>query len=70
MLIPVVLSNNAALSVSKDTLAFLLASEQVKAIKRTAGWVIVGGEKMRGAVVPYRGREKRNQEVYAKSYWR
>lgn len=70
MLIPVILNNKAALSVSKDSFAFLLASEQVKAFKRADGWVIVGCGKMRGNPVPYRGREKRNQEVYAKNYWR
>jgi hypothetical protein len=70
MLIPVVLRNKATLTVSKDSLAFLLASDQVKAFKRSEGWILVDCGVLRGRAVPYRGKERRNQEVYAKAYWR
>lgn len=69
MYIPVVLNDRERLSVSKDKLNLLLLSEQVTAFKRSAGWVMVGCERVRGSTVPYSGIERRNHEMYAKKYW-
>lgn len=69
MSIPVLLNDKARLSVSKETLNLLLLSEQVHAFKRSAGWVMVGCQRVRGGTVPYPGVERRNHEMYTRKYW-
>ena len=69
MLIPVVLKNKKELSVSKDNLSLLLINEQIMSFKRSDGWVVVDHDKVRGGTVPYQGEERRNHEIYSKTYW-
>lgn len=69
MYVPVVLKNGEELRIDKDKFQFLLTSEQVLFFKRTAAWVVVGRDQLRGKTVSYQGDERRNLEVYSNSYW-
>ena len=69
MYIPVVLKNGEELTVDKGKFQFLLASEQILFFKRTADWVVVGRDQLRGKIVPYQGDERRNLDSYSKKYW-
>jgi hypothetical protein len=69
MFTPVVLKNGKDLTVNKDQLNFLLATQQIMFFKRQDGWVVVGRDDLRDKTVPYQGIERRNHEVYSKHYW-
>ena len=69
MQIPVVLRDGKDLSVDKDRFQFLLTSKQIKSFKRTEGWVVVGRDHLRDKAMPYKGKERRNLELYSKNSW-
>lgn len=69
MYVPVVLTNGEELTVDKDRFQFFLYSKQIIFFKRSEGWVVVGRDYMRGKAMPYKGKERRNLELYSRQYW-
>ncbi len=69
MYVPVVLKNGEELKVDQDKFRFLLANNKILFFKRTAAWVVVGRDQLRGKKVPFQGNERRNLEAYSKNYW-
>ncbi len=69
MYVPVVLTNGEELTVDKDRFQFLLTSKQIIFFKRTEGWVVVGRDHLRDKAMPYKGKERRNLELYSKNSW-
>lgn len=69
MCIPVVLKNGEDLTVEKDNFQYLLFTNQLLFFKRQNGWVVVGRDELRNKTAPYRGKERRNLEMYSKNYW-
>jgi len=69
MYIPVVLRDGEELTVDKERFQYLLTSEKVLFFKRDSGWVVVGRDRLRGKLIPYQGKERRNKEMYSAKYW-
>jgi hypothetical protein len=69
MRIPVVLRDGKEHSVDKNRFQFLLTSKQIVFFKRAEGWVVVGRDHLRDKTMPYRGKERRNLELYSKNHW-
>lgn len=67
MYIPVILKNGKEQTVEKDQFQYLLYSDQICSFKRTNGWVVIGQDRLRGRQTPYKGKERRNKEVYSKN---
>ena len=69
MQIPVVLKDGKEYSVDKDKFQFLLYSKQIVFFKRIEGWVVIERDHLRDKAIPYKGKERRNLEMYSKDYW-
>ncbi len=68
MYIPVILTGGHEDLVSKDELQFLMFTNQVISFKRADGWAVPGRDKMRGQIKPYRGKERRQHDVFSLDY--
>ncbi len=68
MLIPVVLSGGHEQLVSKDELQFLMFTKQIIFFKRVDGWAVLGRDKMRHQRAPFKGKERRQHEVFSLDY--
>ena len=65
MLIPVVLKDGHEDLVSKEELQFLLLTQEIKLLKRSGGWAVLGRDRMRTQIVSYNGEDRRQRNFYS-----
>lgn len=69
MNIPVVFKDGQARSDSKEELQFLMVTKRILSIKRSGGWAVVGRDKMREEVKPFKGKDRLEHTEFDKNHW-
>ncbi|SHJ99818.1 hypothetical protein SAMN02745165_03722 [Malonomonas rubra DSM 5091] len=70
MMIPVVFNDGRERNATRDELQYLIVTKQIMSFKRTAGWVIVGRDKMRTkSKSRHVKKDRRKHTIYPQGYW-